>query len=60
MKSERGISTTHHSYLSKEVKREILEEEAKTLADLLMKIFKFEPDNRLPASQVVNHEWFKL
>lgn len=46
--------------LAEQVDRDISSEEAKVFEDLLSKIFKYEPDDRLPASQIVHHKWFKM
>ncbi|TVY18369.1 Serine/threonine-protein kinase SRPK, partial [Lachnellula arida] len=42
------------------VRHDISQEETDLLSDLLMKIFRYNPKERLTASQVVDHAWFKL
>lgn len=44
----------------KRVDRGIPLEEAKALANLLMGIFRYEPEDRLSGSQIVEYEWFKV
>lgn len=42
------------------VRHDISQEETDLFSDLLMKIFRYNPEERLTASQVVDHAWFKL
>lgn len=42
------------------VRHDISQEEAELLSDLLMKIFRYNPKERLTAREVVDHAWFKL
>jgi serine/threonine protein kinase len=41
-------------------RHDISQEETDVFSDLLMKIFRYNPKERLTASQVVDHAWFKL
>lgn len=34
--------------------------EQELMADLLYKLFRYEPENRLPAEEVLAHQWFKI
>lgn len=36
------------------------EAEQKLIADLLYKLFRYEPEKRLSAEEVLAHEWFKM
>ncbi|KAL3418662.1 hypothetical protein PVAG01_10378 [Phlyctema vagabunda] len=42
------------------VRHDISQEETDVFSDLLMKIFRYDPKERLTASQVLDHAWFKL
>ncbi|TVY89779.1 Serine/threonine-protein kinase, partial [Lachnellula willkommii] len=42
------------------VRHDISQEETNLFSDLLIKIFRYNPKERLTASQVVDHAWFKL
>lgn len=42
------------------LRRAVSSEEARVFADLLAKILKYDPAERLQASQVLEHEWFEL
>lgn len=43
-----------------DVYRTILYQEIVVFEDRLRKLFKCESDNRLPASQIADHEWFEM
>lgn len=42
------------------IQHDISEEETDLFSDLLAKIFRYKPEERLTASQVVDHAWFKM
>lgn len=42
------------------IHREIPKEEIGVLSDLLFKLLRFDPGDRLTASQALEHEWFKM
>ncbi len=42
------------------VRHDVSREETDLFSDLLMKIFRYSPKERLTADQVVEHAWFKL
>jgi serine/threonine-protein kinase SRPK3 len=42
------------------IHRDIPEDEIKVFADLLGKILKYNPNDRLAADAAQDHEWFKM
>ena len=46
--------------LEEEIHRDISEDEIKIFVDLLGKILKYNPNNRLTADAAQDHEWFKM
>jgi serine/threonine-protein kinase SRPK3 len=49
-----------YSRLKEEIHRDIPEDEIKIFADLLGKILKYNPSDRLTADATQDHEWFKM
>ncbi|CAJ2513517.1 Uu.00g016360.m01.CDS01 [Anthostomella pinea] len=49
-----------HKYAPGGIHRDISQEEVETFSDLLSKLLQYRPEDRLSASQALQHPWFEL